>query len=361
MLPSLWIKNFRIFKNLKIERLGKVNLFAGKNSTGKSCLLEAVHFFVSGGSLSVLKKIISFRDEDFKIWEGGDEESLESLKYVFSGYKLPEVGDEGVFIGQDTVRKKFIRLYMEAYRMNIDDKGGVLVSQVFSLDDVEQENFITLENENGSGPLLPFYPGYRSRVHISSYDSKVIKIQSVSPKNEESFNVSALWDNINMTDMEKEVVDAINLIRCNITGIALVGNRLNRSERYEIVRLKGFDERVPMKSLGDGVVRIFHIILALVNVKDGVLLIDEAENGLHWGIHKKLWEIVFRLADQLNVQVFATTHSQDCVRGFHSAWSKQKELGGFYRLSKDPEHGVKCTPYSCENLSDSLESGVEMR
>ena len=98
-----------------------------------------------------------------------------------------------------------------------------------------------------------------------------------------------------------------------------------------------------------------------MNAKDGVLLIDEAENGLHWEVHDKLWEILFRLAEQLNVQVFATTHSQDCVRGFHRVWSKQLSIGGFFRLAKDPEQGVRCIPYSCETLSDALEAGVEMR
>ena len=344
MLPSLLIKNFRIFKHLKIERLGKVNLFAGKNSTGKSCLLEAVHLLVSGGHLSILKTIINSRDEDFAVRGKDDEDSYDSLRYIFSGYKLPEVGDEGIYIGQAAGNNEFIRFCIEACP-----------------DDEDQRQCFMLETENEIIPIKSLYYAAGSVRGFWSRYSRGKKIQSISSRREKNFDTSELWDAINMTDLEKEVVDALRMIQSNITDIALVGNRENAKGRYEIVRLEGSNERVPMKSLGDGVTRIFHIILALVNAKGGVLLIDEAENGLHWGVHEKLWQVVFRLAEQLNVQVFATTHSQDCIKGFHRAWSKQENVGGFYRLSKEPEQGVKCISYACETLSDALESGVEMR
>jgi hypothetical protein len=67
------------------------------------------------------------------------------------------------------------------------------------------------------------------------------------------------------------------------------------------------------------------------------------------------------LSEKLNVQVFATTHSKDCVRGFHEAWSCREDLGTFYRLDADPETGALAVIYSCETLSDALETDVEFR
>ena len=344
MLPSLLIKNFRIFKNFSIKRLGRVNLFAGKNSTGKSCLLEAVHLLVSGGNLSILKTIINLRDEDFAVRGRDDEDSYESLRYIFRGYKLPEVGDEGIYIGQTTGNNEFVRLSIQAYP-----------------EDEDQRNCFTLETENETVSIKTLYIDAGPERYFWSTYNPGKKIQSISSRREKNFDASELWDTIAMTYLEREVVEAICMVQDNITGIALVGSRDRARGRYEIVRLKGSNDRVPMKSLGDGVTRVFHIILALVNAKDGVLLIDEAENGLHWSVHEKLWTVVFRLAERLNVQVFATTHSQDCIKGFHGAWSKQEDVGGFYRLSMEPDQDVKCISYSCETLSDALESGVEMR
>jgi len=51
---------------------------------------------------------------------------------------------------------------------------------------------------------------------------------------------------------------------------------------------------------------LFHLIFALVNAKDGFLLIDEFENGLHYTVQPKVWELIFKLAKALNVQVFAS-------------------------------------------------------
>lgn len=39
MLTQLKIQNFRLFKHLHIEGLRRINLFAGKNNSGKTALL----------------------------------------------------------------------------------------------------------------------------------------------------------------------------------------------------------------------------------------------------------------------------------------------------------------------------------
>ena len=92
-----------------------------------------------------------------------------------------------------------------------------------------------------------------------------------------------------------------------------------------VVRLSDSPERYPLKSMGDGLSRVLQMTLALVSAKDGILLVDEFENGLHWTVQPKLWQLVFRLAKRLNVQVFATTHSQDCVKAFSSVWQDDED------------------------------------
>jgi len=103
--------------------------------------------------------------------------------------------------------------------------------------------------------------------------------------------------------------------------------------------------------MGDGLSRVLQIILALVSAKDGILLVDEFENGL----------LVFRLAKRLNVQVFATTHSQDCVKAFSSVWQDDEDAATFHRLDRDSRNGVKVRTYDRSTLSDSVETEVEVR
>jgi AAA15 family ATPase/GTPase len=112
--------------------------------------------------------------------------------------------------------------------------------------------------------------------------------------------------------------------------------------------------------MGDGLTRLFHIALAMVNAEGGYLLIDEFENGLYWEVQEQLWPVVFEMAELLNVQVFATSHSQDCIKGFERAWEKRPELGAMYRLER---MGSSVTAFRLpmEGLSDALDSLVEVR
>jgi AAA15 family ATPase/GTPase len=90
----------------------------------------------------------------------------------------------------------------------------------------------------------------------------------------------------------------------------------------------GISEPLPIRSLGDGMQRLLGIALALVNAKDGLLLVDEIENGLHYSIQTDLWRLIFQLAQKLNVQVFATSHSWDCIRSFQQAAQENEQENG---------------------------------
>ncbi len=79
-----------------------------------------------------------------------------------------------------------------------------------------------------------------------------------------------------------------------------------------MVKCTGVKSRIPIGSLGDGIWRMLGLILVLVRSQDGVVLIDEIDTGLHFTVLSNMWKLVYETAKRLNVQVFATTHSNDC-------------------------------------------------
>lgn len=89
--------------------------------------------------------------------------------------------------------------------------------------------------------------------------------------------------------------------------------------------------------MGDGIIHLFHIILGLVNSRGGIVLIDEFENGLHYSVQPEIWNMIFQLAEKLNVQVFATTHSWDCVSAFQKAMQQHETEGMLLHLG----HSIK--------------------
>ncbi len=146
--------------------------------------------------------------------------------------------------------------------------------------------------------------------------------------------------------------------------IAVIGNQEHsyRSRgRRVIVKLKDHPQPVPLKSLGDGAIRLFSVALALANSRDGILLIDEAENGIHHSVQSDFWRMVLRMARENNTQVLATTHSWDCVRGFaQAAADDENNEGILIRLERDDED-IQAVFYSEDELQIAAEQGIDVR
>jgi AAA15 family ATPase/GTPase len=161
---------------------------------------------------------------------------------------------------------------------------------------------------------------------------------------------------LNEEELEQKIIDVLQLIQPNVNGVAFVEVPFTNN-RIPFIKLEGVKEPLPLKSMGDGIIRLFHIMVALIDAQNGILLVDEFENGLYWKVQPKVWDVVFQLADRLNVQVFATTHSRDCIRAFDEVWNKYPQSGAFFRLDARLE-GVKITEYNAETLTDAIETDI---
>jgi predicted ATP-dependent endonuclease of OLD family len=101
-------------------------------------------------------------------------------------------------------------------------------------------------------------------------------------------------------------------------------------------------------------------VLSLCNARNGVLLVDEIENGLHYSVQRDIWRAIFRLAKDLNVQVFATSHSWDCVRAFQEAASESPQDGVLVRLSRLDDR-IAPTLFSEKELEIVTRDCIEVR
>ena len=128
-----------------------------------------------------------------------------------------------------------------------------------------------------------------------------------------------------------------------------------------IVKLNGVRNPVPLAGLGDGVVRFTCVALALAFSRDGFLIIDEAENGIHHSISEAFWDMVLKSANENNVQVFASTHSFDCLSGFARAAVNNPGIEGvFVRLEQQKMH-TRAVEYTEDELNVAADQGIEVR
>lgn len=145
--------------------------------------------------------------------------------------------------------------------------------------------------------------------------------------------LSAIWDDISLTHGQL-VIKGLKLIDPKVEGLTFrkVNKNGSVAVRKPFVKLKGQEQLEPLMSYGDGIRRVLQIFLYLIRAKDRLLLIDEFENGLHYTVQPKVWKLIFKLAKDLNVQVFATTHSWDCITAFQQVSQDCKEDVILFRL-----------------------------
>jgi AAA15 family ATPase/GTPase len=123
----------------------------------------------------------------------------------------------------------------------------------------------------------------------------------------------------------------------------------------------GMGRLVPLPVMGEGMVRLASLVLHIGNAPNGVVLVDEMENGLHHSILPKVWRAIGEVAREFNTQVFATTHSLECIVAAHKAFA-ESGLYDFrlHRLERRKET-IHTLTYDQEALEAAIGTGLEVR
>ncbi|CAC9626620.1 hypothetical protein [uncultured Gammaproteobacteria bacterium] len=350
MCNSFIAENFRTFKKIKIEKLAKVNLFLGGNSVGKTALLEAFYLHLHQDKIEAIKGLLVKKD----VYLSHEDDSLSIgsiVRHLFHNHQLSNFNDEGIILGEIIKQGKNKDKLTEIKTIIDDDDDEILrvTKNSISEDALLRNDFNEL------------YRHYRMRYRhrISQHESKSrknINLQFV--RSSGSGDIVKMWDNIDLTDKQAKVIEALRIIEPSLSGIKFVEQDRRGEGRIAKASIDG--EIVPFKSMGDGINRILYIVLSMVNAQDGYLLIDEFENGLHYSVQEQVWKVIFSLAESLNVQVFITTHSSDCIKAFGSQWESNEKKATMHRIDyKDKRHSVM--PYDFSDLNDALSTNTEVR
>jgi hypothetical protein len=379
-LHSLEVTNFRNFQHLKIDQVDRVNLVVGKNNVGKTSLLEALWLYSNNGSPSVIQQILRRRDELFRrtgyrtgTYVLRDQEDVSviasALKHLFFGH--PNINGKSPLIQISDALGKSDKLVITLrwYASPLDaDKGQRNLPLFDEISTPAEDPILCLVIINGQAeiviPLSRFLS--RSSEMIEPAQTPCVFI----PANGLSTSLlGQFWDSIVLSDSESEVLDALKIIEPTVERISFIGNSQDDRIRVPIARLTSFEEPLPLRSLGDGMNRLLGIGLAVANAKDGMLLIDEIDTGLHYSVLPDMWRLIFRVSQRLNVQVFATTHSLDCIQAFQQATDdtaykssllislRQKlERGG-----KEKRGEIVALVFDKDNLKTITQDNIEVR
>ncbi len=123
----------------------------------------------------------------------------------------------------------------------------------------------------------------------------------------------------------------------------------------------GLSRLVPLQFMGEGMRRVISIIAAIASARRGSVLIDEIENGLHYSIMKDVWTAIAKAARQADVQVFATTHSWECIVAANESFSKSDSFDlAMHRLDRRDKE-IRIVTYDREALAAAIKHELEVR
>lgn len=330
MINSLYIKNYRIFKEIHIDQFAKVNLIIGKNNVGKTSLLEAIMLSTSKKNIIYnIFQILNYRKE-FLDTNLKTQKLLEILTTLFHNQNI---SNESIFIGVNEQQADSIYLTDQAPTLIIKQADKII--EKILLSGIPQRLDSVINNE-----------------------TNIAFVKANIPESSES--LSQTWGKIALSDKEEYIIDAIKIIDDKIERFAFIDDSVYLKKA--IVKLRDSKQPVSLNSMGDGINQILRTILALVRCENGYLLIDEFATGLHWSVQMAFWKMIFQLSQKLNIQIFATTHSLDTLTAFQEI-AKSENYNNEAAVIKlqSKKNKIKAIHFKVQDIMIAVEQNIEVR
>ena len=371
LLDSLEVQGFRAFKHLSIERLGRVNLIAGKNNVGKSSLLEALLLYARRGRPLSLLQLLENRDErnaNVSPYRDYDlEKAVSSLRFIFYGREDVRNKEQWCSIGPrgegQTLKFGVARVLRKRSEKDSEQPDLTSQSQTEGVDD--KDLGYVVEIEPGKRHITSLERAFSDRRFLYSLDVERIPCIFASANGLKKRELDRLWDIIALTDLEEDVLASLKIIAPEVERVNMISyvdrDETRSADRIPIVKIRSHKDPIPLRSLGEGMNRLFGLALGLASSRSGMLLVDEIESGLHYSIQQELWRFVFQVAKRLNVQVFATTHSWDCIEAFQVAAREDEESEGMLIRLESENGNVGVTLFDERRLSIATREHIEVR
>ena len=346
MLTELHIEGFRCFQSLTAKPLGRVNLLVGKNNSGKTAFLDAVEMLVADEHALRLASL--FRRKEFVRRAAEDEQTGAPIWELFV-YPL------NWFFGHTFIENAVCRIAAQDRSIELLCRaekplfpGGWPLSIGVNRTPGEGSYNIRLNNDLA-------YQVQHFANELAVHESSVRFLPTMRM---ETIQMTALWDEVQANDEDALVLQTLRYIEPRVERLLARGEGEQRSFW---VRLKGQKELVRLSSVGDGMRHLLALALNVAMSANRYLLIDEIDLGLHHSVMAKMWRMLIESARRLNIQVFATTHSIDCINALAEV---QKELNltaedlMLHRLEADLPHTISYTP---DEIVDAAKYDAEVR
>ncbi len=368
VISKLEIKNFRGLENVSFSGLSRVNLISGRNGVGKTSVLEALYLFAApnwpdpinaisgtrGMSLPSVDDLFLDLFLDFDVRKSFAINALDLQKgksNELNGYIRPRarvsmpqgaVGAEPEFPLPDGVTRTASNQELVFHRINSDE--------------TETESSAWLTRYSFPGPQ-PFQ--FDDRI-----EGRSDPVEDPMPTYFLSHRVplaqtwASLFGQMQRDGSDDEIIELLASIEPRIRSVLPIPG----SKGVDIyAKIDGMRPALPIALVGEGLNRAFQLAVLTRFVRNGLLLIDEIENGIHFRSLGTMFSQLYELAERFNVQIFAVTHSNECVDAARTAIGATETRGlSYYRLGRE-KGKVRAHHFDIDKLNRAHDAHMEVR
>ena len=357
MYKNITINGFRGIKHLQIDDFQQINLFVGKNNCGKTTILEGIFLLMGATNAGLPVKINSFRGFniiDEKSWRlNFNKLDADSTIEIFGELKNPNEKRKLLIkpstkpvatIIKNTIDKETIDI-KDIYSGLSPDMDGLILEYSLQKGASKKLKKITTTIKKEDQEIKVELP----KDHKEHLKGVFINAKTVLG------DIVKRYSDIQIRKQSNKIITVLREIEPSLDSLSLGADEIIYCDI-------GLNRLMPINVMGDGILRVFSIISAISDMENGIILIDEIENGLHYSSQEILWNAIFKFAKEFNVQVFATTHSMECIKAFSSSYSQivQNNNVRLYRIERKDDD-FKVVSYDLETLVASLDSDWEVR
>jgi hypothetical protein len=159
-------------------------------------------------------------------------------------------------------------------------------------------------------------------------------------------------------DSARFLVEALQILEPQIQSLSVL-THLGEAMVYATM---ASSRSVTVALLGDGTSKFLHTLLAVATAPNGLVLIDEIENGIHYSVMPRVWKAILQAASSYNTQIFVTTHSYEMLLALIAPSTETLMEGvSFYRLERDDQGGARVIGYPAQAFTRALLADHEVR
>ena len=194
---------------------------------------------------------------------------------------------------------------------------------------------------------------YKNSKIITNLKDKQINMHFKSINKTTKYHFNTLYDLIIKSELEDKLDKYINKFDTSIEKFRIINNQPFCKKNNNFYNLNEF---------GDGLNKYISLVVILLSQTNQIIFIDEIENGIHYTNFDKLWEIILTISKEQNIQVFATTHSKECIDSFARVAKKLEDKEITYtQLKRMVDNSIKAGVYDSDTLINAIEQEHEVR